>query len=174
MTGATGLTDRASRPASRDAALVVVAFVVAGAVAGLVWPHLVTPVTVTRTEDGISTGELALAHQFDNDGWYAVLARVVGFSLGAAMVAWRRSDVLVTVLACLLGAGLAAWSMAAVGHLTGPADPSTVLANARVGGTAAEEVQVAARAAYLVWPIAAAVGVLAVLLSPLSRLSDET
>jgi len=151
---------------ARDAVAVIGLFLLAAVVAGLVWPHLVTPVQVTRNEFGVSTSEVALSERFDNDGWYAVIAAVLGLALGAVASYWRRTNEIVTLLLSVAGAFLAAWVMAEVGTWVGPADPATVLADAEVGATATAMVAVTADAAYYVWPIATLVGALVVLWSP--------
>jgi hypothetical protein len=149
-----------------DAVVVLGAFLVAGLVAGVVWPHLVHPVNVTRTSVGILTGELDLSHRIDNDGWYSVLAAVGGLALGIVLTLWRRTHEVVTVLLITSGAFLAAWVSAVVGTALGPGDPQTALAHAAVGATAPDRVTVSAHAAYLVWPIAAVVGAVLVLWPP--------
>lgn len=149
----------------RDAVVVLGAFAVVATVAGLLWPHLVTPVQLTRNDFGVATDEVALSERFDNDGWYAVLAGGCGLVLGAVMSYWRRAHEVVTLLLSLAGAFLAAWLMAAVGTWAGPEDPAVVLENAEVGASATGMVTVSADAAYLVWPIATLVGALLVLWS---------
>ena len=154
------------RPMLVDLGVVVVAFLVAGVLTGVIWPQLVDPVIVTRDAAGISTGEVALAERFDNDGWYAVLAGGSGLVLGLVLTAWRRTHEVVTLLGVVAGAFLAAWVSAEVGTLVGPDDPERLLANAEVGATAHDLVTVSAEAAYFVWPIAAVVGAMIVLWSP--------
>jgi uncharacterized membrane protein YeaQ/YmgE (transglycosylase-associated protein family) len=152
-----------------DVVVVLLAFLVAGTVAGLVWPELVDPVTVTRDKLGVVTRELALSEQFDNDGWYAVLAAAGGLVLGVVLTAWRRTNEVVTLVAVVAGACLAAWVSAQIGLWRGPADPNQVLAHAKSGATALDRVKVSATGAYFVWPIAAVVGALVVLWSPPGR-----
>jgi hypothetical protein len=152
-----------------DVAVVLAAFLLVAGVAGVVWPHLVAPVEVTRTEGGLSTGEIALGNQFDRDAWYSVLAFGGGLFLGVTMSAWRRSHEVVTLLAVVAGSLLAAWVSARVGRQLGPEDPARVLAHAKAGATALDQVVVTAHAAYLVWPISALIGALVVLWSPPGR-----
>jgi len=163
---------RADRPrlsAVLDLVVVLGAFLLVAVVVGLVWPHLVGTVTVTRTDSGTVIGEADLAHRFDNDAWYVLLAAGSGFVLGVVLTAWRRSNEVVTVLAVVAGALIASWVSAQVGTWAGPDDPQKVLAHARVGDTAPDRVVVESSAAYLVWPIAAAAGALVVLLRPPER-----
>ena len=146
-----------------DVAVVTIAFLLAGLVAGALWPQLVDPVTVTRNDFGILTDEVALAERFDNDGWFSLLGLGFGLSLGLALTMWRRGDEVVTLLAVVAGAFLAAWVAARLGAWLGPEDPQRVLADAELGDTAPGVVELQADAAYLVWPIAALVGALVAL-----------
>ena len=61
-----------------DVVVVLGCFAVAGLVAGLLWPQLVSPVEVVRTEAGLTTAEVALSERFDNDAWFMVLAVALG------------------------------------------------------------------------------------------------
>lgn len=149
-----------------DAVVVLGAFLLVGLVAGVLWPHLVQPVDVTRTSAGIVTGELDLSHRIDNDGWYSVLGALGGLVLGIVLTLWRRTNEVVTVLLVTSGAFLAAWVAAKVGTALGPDNPQKALAHAAVGATAPDRVTVSAHAAYLVWPIAAVVGAVVVLWRP--------
>jgi MFS superfamily sulfate permease-like transporter len=152
-----------------DATVVLGGFLLAAVAVCLVWPQLVDPVTVTRTEVGTVVGEAELGQRFDKDAWYVVLAAVAGLVLGIALTAWRRSHEVATVLLVAAAACLAAWISAVVGTWAGPEDPERLLARAEVGTTAPEQVRVDAPAAYLVWPIAAVTGALVVLWRPLDR-----
>lgn len=146
-----------------DAVVVLGCFMAAGLVAGLLWPQLVSPVEVVRTEAGLSTAEVALSERFDNDAWFMVLAAGFGLPLGSLVTLWRRGDEIVTVVALVVGASVASWLAALVGGVLGPEDPAVVLAEAAVGTTAQGAVTVSAQGAYLVWPVAALVGALVVL-----------
>lgn len=149
-----------------DAVVVVGIFLVVGAVVGALWPHLVTPVTVTRTDAGLSTSEVGLSDRFGNDGWFSALGGLAGLVTGLVLMAWRRTHEVVSLLLVTGGAFLAAWVAATVGQALGPADPQDVLAAAASGSSAPDVVRVSAEAAYFVWPIAAVLGALLVLWSP--------
>lgn len=163
------MSTRRAAPRLLGLVLVVVAFGLVGVLAGLLWPQLVDPVMVTRTGAGTATGEVDLSERFDNDGWYSVLAAGLGLLLGVLLTLWlrrRREPEVPALVAVLVGAALAAWLMARVGTAVGPSDPVTVLADAEIGANAPDRVRVSAGAAYLVWPIAAVAGALAVLWRP--------
>ena len=157
----------------KDVVLVLVAFLVAAVVAGALWPQLVDPVIVERAEQGILTGEVALGDRFDNVGWYALLAGAFGLLLGVVLVARMRGHEVITLLAVLVGACLAAWVSAQVGTWLGPDDPNQVLEDAKVGATAEDRVVLTADVAYLVWPISAMVGSVVVLWSQSGRRSSR-
>ena len=146
-----------------DAAVVVGVLLLLGAVAGVLWPQLVEPVVFTRTADDIVSDEVALARQFDGDGWYVVLAAVAGAVAGVVLTLWRQRDPVATVLLLLLGSCLAAWVMKELGTALGPPDVRGVLQDAEVGATAPDQVAVRATAAYAVWPMATLLGAVAVL-----------
>jgi hypothetical protein len=150
----------------RDVVVVLGAFLVAGIVVGLVWPRLVDPVTVVRTEVGLSTGEVALARQFGQDAWYSLLGGGVALVLGVVLTWRRRAHEAVTLVAVALGALLAAGISSVIGTATGPEAAEVVLADAEVGATAPDQVRVTADAAYLAWPLAAVLGAVVVLWAP--------
>jgi hypothetical protein len=154
---------------ARDVGVVLVAFLVAGLVVGLVWPQVVEPVTVTRNDFGLQTGEVALAHRFGQDAWYAVLGGAAALLLGVALTLWRRAHETATLVAIVLGALLAAWLSSVVGTATGPEAAEVVLADAEMGTSAPDQVLVTAEAAYLAWPLAAVLGAVLVLWAPASR-----
>jgi hypothetical protein len=137
-----------------DALAVLGVLLLLGVVGGVLWPQLVDAVVFTRTSTGITSDETALAHQFDADGWYIVLAAVGGAAAGAGLALWRDRDPVVTVLLLLLGAGLAALVMRELGTTLGPPPVQPVLRGAHVGATAPAPLDVHARAAYVTWPVA--------------------
>lgn len=167
---------RSRRRLLTDAAVIVGVLLVLGMVAGLVWPFLGTPVEFLRTRTGVTADEVQLGRQFDNEGWYVVLAAVAGVLAGLGLTLWRDrrastdrdgadrdGDPVVTVLLLLLASCLAAWVMKEVGTALGPPPVDGVLAHAKVGATAPGPVAVRTKAAYLVWPIATLAGAAVVL-----------
>lgn len=156
-----------------DVLVVLAGAVLLGVVAGLAWPQLVDPVTVTRTGAGLVRDEAALAQQFDADAWYSVLAATGGLLLGVGMIAWRRADEVATLLAVVAGAFLASWISAELGLALGPDDPSRVLADAAEGATAEAAFVLTTDVVQWVWPLFAVLGALVFLISPLSERSIE-
>lgn len=160
-------TDRGA--VARDAVVVLATFLVASVVVGLVWPRVVEPVTVTRSDFGLQTGEVGLAYRFDHDAWYSLLGGGAALFLGAVLTLWRRTHETVTLVAVVLGALLAAWVSSMVGTATGPEAAEVVLADAEMGTSAPDQVVVTADAAYLAWPLAAVLGAVVVLWGPSNR-----
>jgi hypothetical protein len=152
-----------------DVAVVLGAGALLGLLAGVLLPQLADPVTVTRTANGLVRDEVALSEQFDVDGWYSVLAAVGGLLLGAVMLAWRRTDEVVTLLAAVAGAFLASWLSAAVALALGPDDPTQELSGAADGATAPAALALTADVVHWVWPLFAVLGALLYLISPLSE-----
>jgi len=152
-----------------DGAVVLGVAALLGVLAGVLLPQLADPVTVTRTANGLVRDEVALSQQFDVDGWYAVLAAVGGFLLGAVMLAWRRTDEVVTLLTAVAGAFLAAWISAEVALALGPDDPTRTLSDAAEGATAPAALSLTADVVLWVWPLFAVLGALLYLISPLSE-----
>lgn len=155
-----------ARAVGSDVLAVLGAYLLLGLVCGLAWWLLVDPATFTKVGDGGSMSEVQLGKRFDADGWYSVVGGVAGLASGLALTRWRSRDFVLTTVLLLLGAAAAAAVMAVTGHLLGPGDPDAALAAATAGTGVPVQLEVTARATYLVWPIAALVGSLGVLWSP--------
>ncbi len=150
---------------AKDALMILGSCLALGVACGILWWLLADPPTFTKVRQGASMGELQLGRRFDGDGWYAVIAAVAGLFTGALLTWWRSRDFLVTTMLLLLGAGVAAAVMAAVGRLLGPGDPDLALAAAKLGQEVPEQLALTVPATYLVWPIAVLIGALMVLWS---------
>jgi hypothetical protein len=162
-----GRSSRRPVPAAgRDLVVVLGVYVVLGLVCGVLWWLLVDPATFTKVSDGGSMGEPDLGKRFNGDGWYAVIAAVAGLGSGLLLTWWRSRDLLLVTVLLVVGACMAAAVMALTGQLLGPGDPDAALAAAQAGGEVAVQLEVTAKASYLVWPIAALIGSLVVLWSP--------
>lgn len=153
------------RGAVADAAAVAGTFLVLGGVAGLAWWLLVDPAVYTSGPGGAAMGELELAKRFSADGWYSVLAVVLGLPAGAVLTWWRSRDPRATTVLLVPGAALAAATCAYLGRLLGPEDPGARLQGAAPGSTFPVELTVTAYQAHLLWPLAALAGALMVLWS---------
>lgn len=157
---------RRSDGALQDAVAVLGTYLVLGVICGLAWWLLVEPAMFTKVKSGGSMGELELTSRFDGDAWFAVIAALAGLLSGGVISWWRSRDLLLTTGLLLVGAGIAATAMTLTGHLLGPGDPEAALAAAKVGEQVGVQLEVTARATYLVWPISTLIGGLMVLWSP--------
>jgi hypothetical protein len=150
-----------------DAVWVLGTFVALGVVGGVLWWLLVDPALFTKAPNGALTmGEAQLGKRFAADGWFVVIAAVLGLLSGAALTWWRSRDFLATTLLLVLGSVVATVVMTVAGRLLGPADPDSLAAAAAVGDRLPMQLEVTATVAYLVWPIAVLLGALFVLWSP--------
>lgn len=149
-----------------DIAVIATAFLLLGALGGLMWWLLVEPAMFTKVGGRGSMSELELSKRFDTDGWYAVIALVSGVLAGGLLTWWRSRDLLATTTLLVGGSCLAAAVMAGVGFLLGPEHPDAALAAARPGERVPVQLVVTAKATYLTWPISVLVGALLVLWSP--------
>ncbi|MGH3444463.1 MAG: hypothetical protein ACRDPB_03725 [Nocardioidaceae bacterium] len=159
-----GDPDPAGSP-GRDASVIVGSFVVLGVVGAFVWWLLVDPALFTETKSGGAMGEAQLAKRFATDGWYAVIGALGGLLAGAGLCWWRGRDPLFTSVMLVVGSVVAAATMAWVGYLIGPGDPTAALAHASVGARVPVSLSVNTGASYLAWPIGTLVGALIVLWS---------
>lgn len=153
------------RGAGADVLVVLGCLLVLGILCGVLWWLLVDPAEFVRVRSGGAMGEVELGKRFDADGWYVVLAFVAGLPAGAALTWWRDRDPVLTTGLLVVGSVLAAVTMALVGHLLGPANPTPVLAAGKPGLHVPMQLAVSARSAYLVWPIGVLLGSLLVLWS---------
>ncbi|HEX7716177.1 MAG TPA: hypothetical protein VF416_02735 [Marmoricola sp.] len=150
-------------PLLRDAGVVLAWFVVAGAVAALVWWQVTPLAEYTRTATAGQLSEEQLGREVAADGWYVVIAAVGGLLSGVALAGLRRRDPLATVLLVAVGAFLASWVMIQVGLWVGPPDPGKALAHAATGAKVPMQLKTQATGAFLVWPITALLGAVGVL-----------
>jgi hypothetical protein len=162
-----------------DLALTIGLFAVLGVAGAFVWRAVVTlPTFVAVTSGGRTGGEMdqvQLARIVGIDGWFFVIAAVAGLVAGAVVVLVRRhSDPLVLVVLLAIAGALAAWVMVHVGVWLGPAKPETVLPTVHAGAHVPLQLKPKAGSVEVVWPFAAVLGALVMLLlhSPRPREVD--
>lgn len=159
------MRDRVPRGAAADDAVVLGAFLALGVVCAVLWWWVVDPAVYVKGPDGAQMSEVELMRRFDADGWYSVIAGVVGFIAGLVLTWWRSRDYRLTTLLVVLGSVGAAATMAIVGRALGPGDPERAIDAAGVGARVPVQLLVTVDAAYLVWPVAVLLGALMVLWS---------
>lgn len=150
---------------ARDVAVVVLVHLAMASAIGLLLPYLADLPEAVRAFDGVTTSEVELGKQFNDDGWLVVLGGTAGLVLGLVLQARRRTHEVVTLVAIALAAALAALLAGWIAGATGPADPGTVLSDAAQGARASVRLEIESRVAYLVWPLTAVLGALVALLS---------
>lgn len=142
---------------------VMLAFGFIGAAAGVSWWALWDPApkaVVFRQEPYfMPDGE------FRSTGTYVAIAAPVGLVLGLVLTWWCRRDPLTMVLAVLAGSVIAGAVMIGVGLLLSPADPQASARSAAELSTVPGMLRVQPGAAWCVFPFAAMLGALAVLLT---------
>ncbi|MGN6575122.1 MAG: hypothetical protein ACTHKG_05500 [Nocardioides sp.] len=167
QTAAVGEPARGRGGAARDVLWVLGTYVVLGVLGAVVWWLLVDPAVFTKQPGGgLGMGEVQLAKRFATDGWYVVVAAVLGVLSGSLLTWWRSRDFLLTAVLLLVGSGVAAGLMSLLGRWIGPADPGAVAGTVAVGAKVPTQLALSATAGYLVWPIAVLAGALFVLWSP--------
>lgn len=154
-----------SRRLFLDAVWVVGTLAVLGVVGALVWDALVDLPSYQRTAQGAVLDQVQLAGLIGIDGWFVAVGGVAGLVAGGALMYFRPGDPLLTVVWLAAGGALAAWLMVEVGLLVGPADPGSVLSSLKPGEHAAVQLHPHATGVEFIWPIAALLGGLLVLLS---------
>ena len=147
-------------PVLRDVAVVVLWFAVAGLVGAWVWAHVTPLPQVTKVGNNGVTPSEELVKQVAMDGWFFVIAMVVGLVSGVLLMHWRRRDPLLTVALVTLGGGLASWLMVHVGHALGPGNEQAALSKLAEGAHVSEQLSLHAPGVAWVWPITAAFGAL--------------
>jgi hypothetical protein len=145
-----------------------------GVAAGVVWGLVVETPQLTRDTVGVVTAGPELAKQIDSDAWFAVLGLLVCVPAGMVVALRSRTDPVVGVLTVVAGAVLASGLCVAVGLLVGPGDPVEVLRDAAPGEQAPARLTVHTWVVLVVWPLAAALGSLVVLLLKPPRLQETT
>lgn len=148
-------------PSRRSVLLTVVTFVAVGLVGGLLWLWLADPAQWQVRENGIVLTEGAAKGQFSVIVTF-VLIGVVGSLLSGALAAWTMPTLgwLLTpfVVVLAVAASLITWR---IGVDLGPAGPHA--GEGAVGDLISSQFKVDALAAFVVWPVAALLGVVTVL-----------
>lgn len=114
----------------RQLVLVVVAFAVVGALAGVVWEWVWTPPEGVAYQGEWLLDIDGLRSDFSSTGLYVVIGTAAGLLTGALVgVVFPHREV-ASLVGVVLGSALAAWLMLRVGHALGPPDPRPLAAAA--------------------------------------------
>jgi hypothetical protein len=155
---------RVSRPAlvagAIDALVVALWFAVAGVMGGFVWSRVVTLPKVQKSGNTASVAPEELVKQVGIDGWFVVIALVVGLLSGLLLLAWRRRDPVLMVVLVVLGGGLASWLMVHTGLSFGPGKELAALRKLPNGGEVSTRLKLHATGVTWLWSIGAALGAL--------------
>ena len=139
---------------ARQVVLILLAYVVVGAIAGAVWEWIWTPpVHIIRNHQVYYASYASLRGVFTGTGLYALVGAVASALLAVAVCLLTRRRELVTLAGVLVGSVLAALLMRLVGGWLGPADPTSLAATAADNTEVPGSLVVTGRTAYLVWPV---------------------
>jgi hypothetical protein len=151
------------RQATRDVVLVLVVFVVAGALAGLAWHAWWAPAPegfVYQEEPYFGPDE-----EFRSTGTFIAIAAPLGVVLGVVLTWLLDRDEVVTLTALFAGSALGAAAMILVGHLLGPESAGSAAQGVADFGSVKADLRVQPGAPWLVLPVSALVGAVVVLLA---------
>jgi hypothetical protein len=152
--------------------LTLLAYVVLGAVAGVVWEWVWTPPgQVVRDHQVFYTSYESLRRVFTGTGLYVVVGAVAAALIALVVCLLTRGRELVTLATVLVGSCVAAALMRLVGGLLGPPDPLSV---AKPSGTQVlpGKLIVNGFTPYLIWPMVS-LFVLAVVFFAWPNVSDD-
>ncbi len=139
--------------------LIALSAVLLGVVSGVVWAQLADPGLWEVRETGIVLTEDASRGQFSVIVVFALIGVIAALLWAAAMTVLARRGGWLLVACIAVGAtvaGVLAWQ---VGMLLGPPPPESVT-GLTLGDRVPDELRVDGIAPFLVWPIAALIGVL--------------
>jgi hypothetical protein len=139
----------------RTVLLVLLAYAVLGALAGVVWEWLWTPPgQVIQQHHVFYDSYASLRREFTGTGFYVVVG-IVTSALGAvaSCLLTRGRELLVLVLV-VVGSAIGAAVMWRIGTLLGPADPASLAAHTVTRTRVPGQLAVAGKSPYLAWPLA--------------------
>lgn len=144
-------------PQAGAAIVVLVGGAVLGLIAGLVWTRIADHVRIVITANGPDLVSYETDQFFSADGMFALIGVVAGLAVGTAAFCWRRHRGVIV----LLGAGLGAFAGALVAwqldRQLGLAHYHQLLHSTGVGRRFDKPIDLRAKAALGVWPLAAVV-----------------
>lgn len=161
-----------SRALLRDAAVVLGAFLIVGALGGWLWHTWWSPGPTAVVFEG--KPYYRPDEEFAGSAMFATIALASGLLLGLVCT-WRlERDEVVTLAAVVAGSVIGSAVMLAVGHALGPDSATEVAKNAADGTRIAGDLWVHAHAAWAAMPLGAVVGAVLILVVFGRRGSSQT
>lgn len=148
----------------QDITIVVVVFALGSVIAALIWKATAELPQWQNRDGRVVMDALNSSKTMSIDACYALVSIPIALILGVALMWWRRRSPVVAVFLIALVSVCAAALMERVGLWLGPSDPIGVLRSAPDLASASVQLQVQASGVLLVWPAAAVLGALLVLL----------
>lgn len=142
----------------RRSVLVLLAFAVAGAAAGVVWEWVWTPPTGVVVKGEYILDGNGVRDSFSGTAWYVVLAVLTGLLLGVLVAVSLEGWELVTLVLVTMGSVLAAWLMFAVGTALDPPDPVVVAERSKDLSRVPDELSVSGASPHIAFPSGALLG----------------
>jgi DivIVA domain-containing protein len=146
---------------ARTVLLVLVAYAVVGALAGVVWEAVWTPPGQVIAEHQVFFDSYAsLRRVFTGTGWYVVVGSVASALVSLVVCLLTRHRALLTLALVVVGSAIGAAVMLKIGTSLGPPDPATLAAHTVKRTTVPGELTVdgtshlGIKSPYLVWPTA--------------------
>jgi hypothetical protein len=138
----------------RTAFLVIAAYAVLGAVAGVVWEWVWTPPGMVAEQHQLFyDSDASLRGVFTGTGLYVLVSVAASALLSLATCLLTRGRELLVLALVLGGSAVAAALMWRVGTLLGPPNPMTVAAHATARTPLHDQLTVAGKSPYLAWPM---------------------
>lgn len=138
----------------RTAFLVIAAYAVLGAAAGVVWEWIWTPPGMVAEQHQLFyDSDASLRGVFTGTGLYVLVSVAASALLSLAICLLTRGRELLVLALVLGGSAVAAALMWRVGTLLGPQNPMAVAAHATARTPLHDQLTVAGKSPYLAWPM---------------------
>ncbi len=143
----------ALRDVLRDVAWVVGTFVLLGVVGGVLWWLLAEPPYFVRTDTTAVMGQAELGKRIPVDGIFVSIGALGSAVLGFALMAWRRRDPLLVLLAGVVASVLAGFVALKLGEHLGHRDVQALVEQAKLGAKVRDTLDVITGWVLLAWPV---------------------
>jgi hypothetical protein len=138
----------------RTALVVLLAYAVLGAVAGVVWEWIWTPPgQIIDRHQVLFDSYASLRRVFSGTGLYALVGGVTSALIALAVTTLTRGRELWVLLFVIVGSAIGAALMWRVGTQLGPTDPASLATHASGRTAVAGNLTVSGRSPFLVWPM---------------------